>query len=85
MDLTKEDLNILIEALDSWLNRDFGGEIIGDMLGSLLAKDEEGKKKILEEREERKKVKETQKQNEAEIATLLKAKLILMKQKIGNQ
>jgi len=80
--LTKEDLDILIEALDAWLKRDASREILGDIFGTMLLKDDEARNKFFAEREEKKQQKKSQQQNEQEIATLLKAKLILIKQKL---
>lgn len=77
-----DDIEILIEAVDSWKSRGFAGEMMVDMLGSMLAKDEESKKKIQEEREKEKNKREEKKRKDSEKADILKAKLILLKQRL---
>jgi len=83
MDLSKDDYNILIEALDSWVKRDFSGKMFGDIMTAVLFKgDEEGMAKIKEEREAEKAKQKEQEKRDEEIAVLLKSKLILMRNKI---
>lgn len=75
--LTKEDLAILIEALDAWVRRDVPGEMITDLIGAIVSKENpmfkvEADKKKQEHREQQKR--------DEEIAILLKSKLVLIKQ-----
>jgi len=75
-DLTKEDLEILIEAVATWESKDISSAMMSSMIGMMLAKDKEEAKRDTEEafREA-----EIQKREKSEIATCLKAKLILIK------
>ena len=84
MELLKEDYDILIEALNAWVKRDFSGKMLGDLMTSFMFKgDEEGMAKMKREREiEIMKQKEEEKRDE-EIAVLLKSKLILMRNKLS--
>jgi len=34
--LDKQDINVLIEALDAWVNKDAAGEILGTVLDAVL-------------------------------------------------
>lgn len=81
--LTQEELNILIDAADAWINAGEAsfamGEIMGTMLGSQdpTLKDKI-KKDMVFEREKHNQQKEYRKRT----ATIIKAKLILAQQKM---
>ena len=83
MTLLKEDIDILVEALDSWLKRDIPGEMVSELLGAIFFKGDELSRKAWEEERKDEKAKRTglKKDNE-EIAALLKSKLILMKRSL---
>ena len=76
--LTNEEISILLEVLDAWVNGRTSGEFMGDILYTIMGKDtDENKMKIEERRRESKR----EQQLDADVATLLKAKLIQIRQK----
>jgi hypothetical protein len=77
--LTHEDIGILIEALDAWVQRKQSGELVGELLEGLLAPKEAGQE-LKAKREERRREAAREKQLDADTATLLKAKLIKLRQ-----
>lgn len=83
-DLMYDDLTVLIEALDAWTSRDFGTEIMGIILDTMFLDKltEKGEKKKEEEKKRKEIANKGKKEREKEIAILLKAKLINLKQKM---
>jgi hypothetical protein len=79
--LTNDDIDILVESLDSWVQRRQSGEMLGDLLeGLLLSKGADvDVAKAKTERTARKEQAKMKEKEEMELATILKAKLILMK------
>ncbi len=78
--LTTGEFEILIEAVDVWPSRHAAGEILGSVVEAMVSSKNEDMGETLEERREKKNAEreETNKQ-ESEIATVLKAKLIQMR------
>lgn len=82
--LSYDDITILVEAIDAWTSRDFGGEIMLTMLDSMIGGNTsaEHKAKMAREKNQKETVKKAKKEREKEIAILIKAKLVIMKQEI---
>ena len=79
MNLNIEDVDLLIEAMDTWVGRSLAGDMMTDMLSSLIEKDQD---KLKQRQELNKLRREEQRKSDAEKATLLKAKLIELKHQI---
>ena len=76
--LTSEDLDILIEGLDAWISKGFAGEMMGDILGSILIKegdDPEAFAKMKLDRNLKMQVRKQEERVRTRQATILKAKL----------
>lgn len=76
--LTKQDLDILIESIDEWVNKDFGSAIMSGLLTTILTKDAPPEVKAemkMKDDEERQNQKAARKLRE-EQAIILKAKLL---------
>lgn len=85
--LIPDDIDILIEALDSWISSENMSFALTSSFMALMARNKEefeSQMKNLEEKENTKNMKDRIIEKK-EIATLLKAKLILMKQQIINK
>lgn len=81
MELTIEELDILIEAMDAWESRDSSSELMKSLMTAMIVKDEEQRAKMLQEQEEEQEQAALEKRKEKEISILIKAKLIGMKDK----
>jgi len=77
--LTREDMIILIEAVDSWVYKDTPGEIMTSLLEVVVSKGEENAEKRKLDRETRRRQSQELQEHRQETATLLKAKLIQLK------
>lgn len=79
--LSETDLVILIEAMDSWIDKGSTGELMGDLFMGMLTdrKNPEVVQKMQIDREGAKAKREAERAGRMEVATLLKAKLIQMK------
>lgn len=49
-ELTDDDLGTLIDALEAWESKDQAGEMLGDVLGAMLTRDDPRAKHELEQR-----------------------------------
>lgn len=79
--LTKDDIKVLAEALDAWISKDLAGDLMGLIIGSTIPKGEQRDKFDAHEREIRKEnIARTE--NRKERATILKAKLYVMRDKL---
>ena len=76
MELTKGDISTLIEAIDAWASMDHKNGLMSAMIGGLLIRDDNAREEMMDERLKNADFKAKEKD---EIATILKAKLILMK------
>lgn len=78
---TKE-IDTLIEALDAWEQKDFAGRMFGKFVSAMVAKDISPEQQQELEREEQRAEEKADREarQRREVATLLKAKLIMMKQ-----
>lgn len=77
---TKQDLDILFEAVEKWEQDDMTGEVIGMMLEKMARP--EAREKIKIEREERERKRLATKKQRKERGVLLRAKLVALKDKI---
>lgn len=82
MELTVEELDILIDSLKSWINRDVTGELISGLFGSLIIKDKDKLKEFELEQKKKKDDLLIQKKIDEENANLITSKLILLKREI---
>lgn len=80
MQLTKKDIEILIEGLSAWENIDSIAGLMADVVSLSMMKSEEDRKKYMQNRDQRKMDENKERINKSEISTMIKAKLILMKQ-----
>lgn len=80
--LNKNDINILIQAMDAWTGRRFAGDMMGEMIAISLAKDEEQRKEMKKKLEEQKNKRKEEVEREKEDAIIIKAKLIEMKKEL---
>lgn len=74
--LDAEELTVLLEAMEAWVNKDAAGEILGDVVTSLVSKNQEEAKAI---RQECRQKADTARALRKERAILIQAKLIRMK------
>lgn len=80
MDLTDDDLTTLVEALEAWETKDFSGELMGMMLESVLAKGDDNQRAQREAQRELEKAKrERQKEIRKEQSVILRAKLLVIR------
>ena len=81
-ELTAEELTILIEACDSWIEKDMPGQMMGDLFEAVFLNknaDPESKNKYKSERDERLAKQALAKELRREQATILKAKLTMQR------
>lgn len=82
--LNKDEIEMLVEALEVWENDTGSGNLMVDIIEHMLARDcnPEQKERMRREKNDFKTKCEEEKKMRKEISTLLKAKLILMKKDI---
>ena len=81
-ELTVQDIDNLIEALDSWVNKGMAGKMMGHLMGAMICRDEESKA-AWEAKNREDEAKEAHEQNaRKEDAAILKTKLILLRREI---
>lgn len=84
-ELTTVEFDMLIDAIDAWVDKDFGGQIMIDMLSmALIPKDapEEVKAKMESDRVNDKRKYEEKKRLRKEQGIMLKAKLLKIRDSI---
>lgn len=78
--LTREDIDVLIEATEAWESKDAAGELMGDLLQGMLSR---GDEKTLAEMKQRKmeetRKREQEKKLRKERSIILRAKLISLR------
>lgn len=78
--LTRQDLDTLIEAVEAWEREDAFGDMMGDMLTSLVCRDDPiAKAKIEEERAKQKIERDQKRTTKKERGIMLRAKLIQLR------
>lgn len=80
MDFTIDDLNVLMEAMEAWENKDTAGELMGSLLTAMLAPhDTDEQKANLQREQDEARLRATDAKNmRKERSILLRAKLIQM-------
>jgi len=81
MDLTIDELNILIDAMTAWESRDSFSQMTGALMGAMLAQDDEQREANKAKFEQDMEEKAEQQRREKETSIMIKAKLIGMKDK----
>jgi len=83
--LDKQDLEILIEAVDEWVSKDLAGNLMSGLFEAMLTDkaDPIVQEKMKQEREARNVKEKQEKEIREEQAIMLKAKLVSMKQDIN--
>jgi hypothetical protein len=78
--LTTDEINVLIEALKSWVVKDDSSALVGDMFGSLFTANDPIAKSEWETKSQQAAIeRKAAKESREETAALLQAKLITMK------
>jgi len=78
--LTLTDIDILIEALTTWETKDWGSDVLMDLVGSMIfPKGSKGEAEEKQRQEEMKVKSAIDKKGRQEASILLKAKLIQLK------
>lgn len=79
-DFTADDIDCLMDALEVWETKGETGELMADIFGSMLVKDDPiAKAKIEADRVERRQKHEREKRRRKERSIVLRAKLITMR------
>lgn len=73
---TQQELDILVEALDAWVNKEQSGEMVGDLLEAIAIPKEKQDEKYLQNKASRKHDGEVKKSMRKQQAILLQAKII---------
>ena len=82
--LTRDDVNVLIEALEAWEYKDIGGEVLGSMLVAMLGSgaDPIAKEKMRQQQDEDRERYKQERQARKERAIGIKARLLEMRDRI---
>lgn len=83
--LTAKEIDTIIEALESWENKDWGSDLMFSLMGPILiGKDSSPEMKVKFENDERirKEKLEQDKRERKEISLMLKAKLVQIKRQM---
>lgn len=83
LNLTEEDFKLLVDGLESLPERGLAGEMMGDLIGSMLAdKNPEAQEKIKRDREMKARKQESEKQLLKENIRILQGKLLMLKRSL---
>ncbi len=83
--LTDEELNLIIDALDNLPHKSDAGNMMGDLLGMVLTKDtDESKDKIEQDRAKRQAIYTSEKNKIKKEIEIVKAKIILAQVQTDN-
>lgn len=80
MNLTVEDMNVLLEAMSFWVIKDLPGDMMADFLSTTLPPEMQNKMK--EEKERKALSKKQEERRRKELAEFIKAKLVMAKHKL---
>ncbi len=79
-DLTRQDVDVLIEAMEAWERSGSEGQLMGSLMGSLLCRgDEEAMAKMKKEQERSRREFEEKQRLRKERSVVLRAKLISLR------
>ncbi len=86
-ELANDDLDTLIEALEAWEQKDLSGEIMGHVIDSMLTRRGDGPmpQSVAEERQREKAERESAKKFRKERSILLRAKLLMIRDRRRSQ
>lgn len=79
LNLTSKDFDLMVEGLDELPNKGIVGDLMGAMLGSMIAKDDESREREIKKREFEMKKKEEAKAFMKEEIKILQGKLLMLK------
>lgn len=79
LNLTEEDFRLLVDGLDALPDKGAAGEMMGDLMLSLISKDKEQEEKLQAERNKRRVAAEANKQLMKENIKILQGKLLMLK------
>lgn len=86
LDLSEKDFMLIIDGLDALPKKDLAGEMMGDLLGALIMKDDsEGKRKMEIDREQRQLKAKREKETMIEDIKILQGKLLMLKRFLQQQ
>ncbi len=86
MNLTKQDFDALIESMDSWVDKDATGELMGMMLGGLASRgDPVLAAKMEHEDKERRRKADAARKIRKERCIVIQSKLIAMRDSLAAQ
>jgi hypothetical protein len=80
--LTDDDLDTLVDALEAWESKDFGGEMLGDLVGAMVfskSGDPNEKARYEADMETERKKRERARAHRKERSVLLRAKLLTIR------
>lgn len=79
--LTKKEIDALVDALEAWEQKDFGSSLMMGLMGAMFTKDDpEAQEKFKREEEKRRAEEEIKLRERKETSLMIKAKLVRMKQ-----
>lgn len=79
-EFTKQDLDVLFEAVEKWEQEDMAGEMMGMILEGMVGdRSPEAQAKMKAEREERERKRKIAQRQRKERGVLLRAKLVMLK------
>lgn len=78
--LNRSDIEILLESLEAWENKDTASAMMGDMLGIMVPP--EGREKYKADMAEEKKKRNAERQQRKDLSVRLRAKLLDMRDAI---
>lgn len=79
MELTKQDLDVMVEAVEAWEREPSSTSLLGDVMGAMFCRNEEEREAALREREKAKRERDESMRVRKERSVLLRAKLIQMR------
>lgn len=80
MELTDQELEILVECVEAWEQKPMSEGVTGTLLGAMFCRGTEERERFMREDEQRLKQAQGDQKLRRERATLLKAKLIQLRQ-----
>ena len=82
MELTRQDMDLLIEAVECWEKKDVEGSVVGSLLGAMFCRTEEDKEHYKREQEKQKAERDRSSRTTKERSILLRSKLIAMRDSV---
>lgn len=83
-EISDDDITVLVEALEAWEQKDFAGQIMSDIFGMMLGKDDPASKARMAEMQAQEKLKRDRATSaRKERSIMLKAKLLTLRTQRG--